>query len=97
MGNNKFKAIIASVKFKKILSDNKVKKIAIFGSYARGQQKASSDIDFLVDFKEEADLLDQIGLKQDLEKLFTKDVDVVTKASLNKYIRATVIKEAVAI
>jgi hypothetical protein len=53
----------------------KVKSIAIFGSYARGEQRENSDIDILVEFKEPvgflffhfADFLEEIlGMKVDL-------------------------------
>jgi predicted nucleotidyltransferase len=53
----------------------KVKNIAIFGSYARGEQREDSDIDILVEFKEPvgflffhfADFLEEIlGIKVDL-------------------------------
>ena len=40
----------------------KAKEIGLFGSFVRGEQTASSDIDVLVEFEEEADLFDLIGL-----------------------------------
>ncbi|MCK4827070.1 nucleotidyltransferase family protein [bacterium] len=82
-------------KFKSLLGLYKVDRIAIFGSYAKSKQRRKSDIDFLVEFKKGADLLDQVGLKLDLEKLLSKNVDVVTPKSLSKYIKKKVIKEAV--
>ena len=73
----------------------KVRRMGVFGSYATGTQTRTSDIDFLVDFKKGADLLDQSGLKIDLQGILGKKVDVVTPGSLNKYLRAKVLKEAV--
>ena len=87
--------IFKSEKFKRLLRTYKVKRIAIFGSYARGEAKKNSDIDFLVEFNEQADLLDQAGLKQDLQELFKKEIDVVTPRSLNQYIRQRIMDEAV--
>jgi predicted nucleotidyltransferase len=81
--------------FRKILKINKVKKIALFGSHAKGQAHSKSDIDFLVDFDKNADLFDQIGLKDDLHNYFKKNVDIVTRSSLNKYIRVKILKEAI--
>ena len=86
---------INSEKFRAILKSNKVKKIAIFGSYAQGKAGLHSDMDFLVEFNNDADLFDQIGLKHDLQDFLKKDVDVVTKASLSKYIRNSVLKGAI--
>ena len=90
-----FKPLLNGDKFRSILRVNKVRKIALFGSHAVGRPRANSDIDFLVDFEKGADLFDQIGLKDDLQLLFKKKVDVVTRTSLNKYIRSRVLKEAV--
>ena len=42
----------------------------IFGSFARGEESESSDIDVLVDFKEGADLFDFVGLSLFLEENF---------------------------
>lgn len=55
---------------------------AVFGSFAKGQVKNSSDIDILVSFRDKYDLLDIIGLKQDLEELLGREVDLLTLNSL---------------
>ena len=95
MIKKRFENTFGSSEFKRILKVNKVKRIAIFGSYASGQQRKESDVDFLVEFEKSADLLDQVGLKQDLEGLLKKDVDVVTPLSLSRYMREKVLREAV--
>jgi len=87
--------LFTSEKFKNILKENKVKRIALFGSYASGLSRKNSDIDFLVEFEKGADLLDQVGLKLEFEKLFKKKVDVVTPKALSPYIRERVLQEAV--
>ncbi len=51
-----------------ILKSNDVLKAGIFGSYARGEQKKSSDIDILIKFKEGKSLLDLARLELILEK-----------------------------
>jgi hypothetical protein len=56
----------------------------VFGSVARGEERAESDIDFLVELEPGRSLLDLIGLKQDLEQVFGRDVDVFTRASLKR-------------
>ena len=88
-------SIFKTEKFKYLLKFYKVKSIAIFGSYAKDKPSAGSDVDFLVEFEKGADLLDQVGLKNDLEKLIKKSVDVATPRSLSRYIREKVLKEAV--
>jgi len=72
-----------------------VKRIAVFGSYTTGKVNKRSDIDFLVEFEKEADLLDQVGLKLDLQDLLERKVDVVTPDSLSQYFRNSVLDQAV--
>lgn len=81
--------------FKEILRRNKVKSISIFGSYATGEKREGSDIDFLVEFHEGADLLDIVGLKIDLENLLGKKVDIVTQNSISQYLREKIINQAI--
>ena len=72
-------------------------KIQLFGSVARGNETSSSDIDFLIAFKEDRSLFDLIALKYDLEDLLGIQVDVVTEESLHVRIRDQVISEVVEI
>lgn len=78
---------------KGILDRNKVKSIALFGSYVRNEQRADSDIDLLVEFRE-VSYDNYINLIFSLEKIFNKEVTVVTPAGLSPYIRPYVLKEA---
>lgn len=69
--------------------------VRIFGSVARGTADTDSDIDFLVDMEKGRSLLDLGGLLMELQKLFGRDVDVITVASLRSRIRARVLDRAV--
>jgi hypothetical protein len=82
-------------RFKEILRRNRVKGISIFGSYATGEKRTDSDIDFLVEFQKKADLLDMVGLKLDLEDLLGKKVDIVTQNSVSPYLRNKIVRQAV--
>lgn len=64
--------------------------VGVFGSYARNEQTAMSDIDLLVDFDAPVNLLDLIGLEQDLTRLLGVKVDLVTRRSLNATIRKSI-------
>ncbi|MBD1825361.1 nucleotidyltransferase domain-containing protein [Cyanobacteria bacterium FACHB-DQ100] len=70
--------------------------IRVFGSVARGEATATSDIDFLVNYD-----LERIspwfpgGLKLDLERLLQRKVDVATVDMLKERIRESVLSEAV--
>ena len=57
-----------------------VKRIGLFGSYIRGEQKAESDIDVVVEFEEGKATFDNfLNLAEYLEKLLGKKVDLLTK------------------
>ncbi len=75
----------------------KVREIGLFGSVVRGEEKETSDLDILVDFKEDADLFDLVGLSLFLEEKLNLKVDVVPKRALREEIRESVLKEAVSI
>jgi predicted nucleotidyltransferase len=75
----------------------KAKEIGLFGSFARGEQGASSDIDVLVEFEEEADLFDLIGLSLHLEEALQRKVDVVPKRALRTELRESVLQEVVSL
>ena len=68
--------------------------VRIFGSVARGEAGAASDVDLLVDFDENRSLFDVVGLTQDLEELLGRKVDVVTEESVYWLIRRRVLNEA---
>ncbi len=79
---------------KQIGEKHRAKTIRIFGSVARKEEQATSDIDLLVEFNKDASLFDLINLKLDMEKIYGRKVDVVTPASLNKKIAISVMNEA---
>lgn len=69
--------------------------VRVFGSLARGEGRDDSDLDLLVTLEEGRSLLDLVGLKQDLEDLVHRPVDVVTEQALSSYLRDRVLSEAI--
>ena len=67
--------------------------IRVFGSLARGDNGASSDVDFLVDLDHGRSLYDLAGFVADLQDLLGLRVDVVTPGGLG-YLRKRVMSEA---
>jgi uncharacterized protein len=83
-----------------ILKKHHVSKIGLFGSYARGEEKVSSDIDLLVEFDENAFGLNYKGyfdtvtsLSLELCSLLHHNVDLVTREMLSPHIATEVLKE----
>jgi uncharacterized protein len=56
--------------------------LRVFGSVARGDEGAGSDIDFLVDFEPSRSLVDVAGLILDLQEILGVPVDVVEASTL---------------
>jgi predicted nucleotidyltransferase len=73
-----------------------VRELALFGSVLRDDFRDDSDIDVLVEFEPNAPvgLLEFIGLKQDLADLIGRDVDLVEKAGLKRFLRDSVLSSA---
>ena len=67
----------------------------LFGSVARGEDEAGSDVDLLVDFTDDATLLDEVGLRIALGDLLRVEVDIVATDALRGDIRERVLREAV--
>jgi uncharacterized protein len=71
--------------------------IRVFGSVVRGEEREDSDIDLMVDFLPGSTLLDQVGLINALSTVLGRKVDIVSERALNKYLRQSVLQEAVAL
>ena len=69
--------------------------VRVFGSVARGEDTATSDVDLLVDLENGVGLLDLIGLQRELSDLLGVDVDVVQADTLKPRIRSQVLAEAI--
>ncbi|ASJ00223.1 nucleotidyltransferase family protein [Thermococcus gorgonarius] len=70
-----------------------VKRIGIFGSYSRGEQREDSDVDILVEFEKPIGLIDFIRLQEYLEGLLGVKVDLVTRGALKKRIKERILRE----
>lgn len=68
-------------------------RVGLFGSAARGAMRADSDVDILVDIPRHIGLLDFIGIKQHLEDLLGKKVDLVEYQTIKPALRAKILRE----
>ena len=72
-----------------------IRRIGIFGSAARNRLGAASDVDVVVELVE-PDLLALVGIKQDLEELLHRPVDVVRyRERLNPFLKRRIEQEAI--
>ncbi len=71
-----------------------VRRIGVFGSVARGEEGAGSDVDILVELAEPIgwELLD---LQERLEEVLGRRVDLVTVGALREEMSASVMREVV--
>jgi predicted nucleotidyltransferase len=73
-----------------------VKRIGIFGSFARGEEREDSDLDVLVVFEEGQKTFDNyMDLKFYLEDLFGRKIDLVTEKALKPQLKDIILKDVV--
>ena len=76
-----------------ILVKNDVRRAAIFGSYARNEAKKNSDVDILIEYKnDDKSLLDLVGLKLELEEQLKRKVDLLTYDSIHHLIKKQILE-----
>ena len=73
-----------------------VLRVGLFGSYARGEARTNSDIDLLVNLKEDLSLYKgYMPIKHYLEDLFSREVDLVEEQTLKEHLRPAVMEEVI--
>ena len=75
------------------LKSQGIVKAGIFGSYATGEAKENSDVDLLVELKDDKSLLDLVGLKLELEDVLGRKVDVLTYDAIYPPLRDIILNE----
>lgn len=78
----------------RVCVEHGARNIRVFGSVARSEAGEDSDLDLLVEFEPGRSLLDQGGLKSELEELLGRRVDVVTDGGIYWLLRRRILKEA---
>jgi predicted nucleotidyltransferase len=75
------------------LREQGAKKVAVFGSYARREEKKGSDIDVMVRFVSKKSLLDLVRIERELSEEAGVKVDLLTEKSISPLILRGVRKE----
>jgi hypothetical protein len=97
MKSYKIESNMISKKVTSILKRYGAKEISIFGSYARGEEKKTSDLDIIVEFSERKSLFDIVGIEQELSEALGIKVDLLTEKSISPYLIDRIKKEMVVI
>ncbi|MFM7487327.1 MAG: nucleotidyltransferase family protein [Cytophagales bacterium] len=74
-----------------VLKKHKVTKAGVFGSFAKKRATEKSDVDILVELTDPVSLFDFIGIKQELEEVLKKPVDLVEYRAIKPIIRASIL------
>lgn len=80
-------------KITKSLKNKGVRKIAVFGSYIKGEERPGSDIDIIVEFLERKSFLEIVRIERELSETLGIKVDLLTEKSISPYLIDTIMKE----
>jgi predicted nucleotidyltransferase len=80
-------------KIARLLKDRGVRKVAVFGSYVRGEEKPESDIDIIVEFSDRKSLLELVSIERELSEVLGIKVDLLTEKSISPYLIDTIKRE----
>jgi len=84
-------------RIKPILKKSDVLRSSIFGSAARGELSAESDIDILIEFPKGKTLLDLVELKIQLERALGRNIDILTYKSIHPLLKDSIRQNEVSI
>lgn len=77
-----------------VFQEFQVKRASVFGSVARGDESAESDVDILVVLGKPMGLISYSRLVSEIEARLGRRVDVVTEKGLNKFVRPYALRDA---
>ena len=69
-----------------ILGKYGARKIGLFGSYARGEERPDSDLDLLADFRDRKSLLTLVRIERELSENLGIKVDLLTEQAISPYL-----------
>lgn len=76
-----------------ICRKNDVSMIGIFGSTARGEATASSDIDLQIKLSKPKSLLSIVKLERNLSEAIGQKVDLLTEGAISPYLKQRILRE----
>jgi len=70
-----------------------IRKIALFGSFVRGEAGPGSDIDLIVDFSGPTGLITLVKLERELSEIMGRKVDLLTEKAISPHLRSRILNE----
>ena len=80
-----------------VLKKQPIQRAAVFGSFARGEEQANSDIDLLIEYSTRHTLFDILRLENELSQATSRKVDIVEYASIKPTIKERILSQAITI
>jgi len=69
------------------------RKVAVFGSFGRGDAGPNSDVDLIVEFTNPTGLLALVRLERELEEVLGRSVDLLTERAISPHLRDRILRE----
>lgn len=88
---------ISKEKLVHLAKKNQITYLGLFGSYARGEARANSDVDMLVEFGKRISLMDLVRVEREMGDAIQKKVDLIPKNSVNKYVKPYIMKDLITV
>jgi len=70
-----------------------IRKIALFGSFVRGEAGPDSDIDLIVDFSGPTGFITLVKLERELSEVMGRKVDLLTEQAISPHLRNRILNE----
>jgi len=69
------------------------RRVALFGSFVRGEARSDSDIDLIVDFLQPTGFLALVRLERELSEVAGRKVDLLTEQAISPHLRDRILSE----
>ena len=84
-------------KIRHVLQEAGISRAGLFGSCARGEMNEASDVDILVEIKKNISLFDFVELKQKLEDVLERRVDLIEYGAIKPFLHESILSQEVRI
>jgi uncharacterized protein len=84
-------------KLSELCRHNDIVYLGVFGSFARGEVRPSSDVDLLASFSQAKSLIDLVRIEREFSQAIGRKADLLTEASISPYLRDRILKETVVV